>query len=416
MDESESLATGLRCLSCGESFPLDPRLFAGCTACLAEQFQAPLDVTYDYPASPQGLFPDYPLPGLTHYARLLPPLRAELSLGEGGTPLVHTPELAAWVGTDAEISVKDESRNPTWSHKDRFAYLVVCGALEVKAQAIIVSSTGNHGAAIAAYAARAGLPCIVLAPAYCPPAVQSLLLAYGAAVVILPRRTSWSMIGEGALKGLWYPGSTFTPTPTGPPYGVEGYKTIAYEIWLQLGRRIPEVVFVPTGYGELLYGVWKGFRELRSFGLADSAPRMAACEPAAMAPLRKALSEGKGTTYVPSQPTIAYAIAASVNGYRAVVAMEESGGFSVPVTDQEMEEAQAKLAHVGLWAEASAAASLAGLRKVTSQGEHLEGPVVCVSTSSGFKDLAVGDANPPQAEGTWEGLEDALMRDYGIVL
>jgi len=416
MVKNESLATGLRCLSCGESYPLDPKLFVGCTACMSEQFQAPLDVAYAYPDLTEDLFSAPPEPGLARYAPLLPPLVREISLLEGGTPLVPAPGLASWTGMSGELYIKDESRNPTWSHKDRFAFLVVSGALEAKAQAIIVSSTGNHGAAIAAYASRAGLPCFVLAPPQCPPAVRSFLLAYGAALVIVPRKPSWSIIGEGAHKGRWYPGSTFTPTPTGPPYGVEGYKTIAYEIWQQLGRRVPTAVFVPTGYGELLYGVWKGFRELRNLGLADSAPRMAACEPAVMAPLRHALMDNKASVLVPSQPTIAYAIAASVSGYRAVVAIQESDGLAVPVTDQEMREAQDKLARVGLWAEASAAASLAGLRKVMDQGAEGKGTVVCINTSSGFKELSVGDAAAPSAEGTWEGLEEALMRHYGIVL
>jgi threonine synthase len=416
MAQSESLATGLRCLACGESYPLDPKLFVGCTACMTEQFQAPLEVTYDYPDSGEGLLPDAPLPGLARYAPLLPPMAEGLSMGEGGTPLIRAPQLATWAGYDGELYVKDESRNPTWSHKDRFALLAISGALESKAQAVIVSSTGNHGAATAAYAARADLPCVVLATFNGPPAVQSFLMAYGAAVLIVPRRAAWSLIGEGAHKGRWYPASTFTPTPTGPPYGGEGYKTIAYEIWLQLERTVPSAVFVPTGYAELLYGIWKGFRELRDLGLADSAPAMVACEPAALGPLRAALAAGTSTTTVPVEPTIAYAIAASVNGYRGVVAVQESGGLAIGVSDEELEEAQKHLAHAGIWAEASAAASLAGLRKAVAEDLETEGPVVCISTSSGFKDLALGEKLAPKAEGTWESVEDALMRNYGIVL
>ena len=206
------------------------------------------------------------------------------------------------------------------------------------------------------------------------------------------------------------------PTPTGPPYGGEGYKTIAYEIWLQLERRVPWAVFVPTGYAELLHGVWKGFRELRDLGLTDTAPLMVACEPDALGPLREALAASSPTAIVPSQSTIAYAIATSVNGYRGVVALEESGGFPVAVTDQEMLEAQAQLAGAGIWAEASAAASLAGLRKALASEFQGQGPVVCISTSSGFKDLSVGERLAPEADGTWEGVEDALMRNYGIVL
>ncbi|HUW96037.1 MAG TPA: pyridoxal-phosphate dependent enzyme, partial [Anaerolineae bacterium] len=261
-----------------------------------------------------------------------------------------------------------------------------------------------------------GLPCIILSPLNCPPAVQSFMLAYGAALLRVPTRAARIIIGEGAHNGRWYPASTFTPTPTGPPYGPEAYKTIAYEIWLQLGRRVPGAVFVPTGYAELLYGAWKGFRELRDLGLADSAPLMAACEPAALAPLREAVMAGVPTATVPAQRTAAYAIAVTVNGYRGVVALEESGGFAVAVTEEQIEEAQTRLAHEGIWAEASSAASLAGLRKAASADFDSEGPVVCINTSSGFKDLALGESLAPQAEGTWDGVEEALMRYYGIVL
>ena len=416
MTEGKSLASGLRCLSCGENFPLDPNLFQGCPSCRTEEFQAPLDVTYDYPEMGKALLPQVALPGLTRYAALLPPLVEELSLGEGGTPLVPATELAVWAGLEGRLLVKDESRNPTWSHKDRLAYMVIGGAVQVKAKAVMVSSTGNHGAATAAYAARAGLPCIVFVPLDSPPAVQSYLLAYGATVLRTAEEERWALLAEGVRRSGRYAASTFTPTPTGPPYGPEGNKTIAYEIWLQLHGEVPGAVFVPTGYAELLYGVWKGFRELRDLGLADSAPVMIACEPAARAPIGKALARGESLANVPPEPTIAYAIAVNTSSYRGILTLQESGGFAVPVTDEEIREAQAAMGSMGLWAEASAAASLAGLRRALADGFRSEGPVVCLSTSSGFKDLGLGKALAPEVEPTWDAVEEALMRDYGIVL
>ena len=112
MVNSGSLAFGLRCLSCGETYPLDPKLFVGCTACMTEQFQAPLDVTYVYPDSGEGLLPDSPLPGLARYAPLLPPLSEDLSLGEGGTPLVPAPELASWAGLGANCTSRTNRATP----------------------------------------------------------------------------------------------------------------------------------------------------------------------------------------------------------------------------------------------------------------------------------------------------------------
>jgi threonine synthase len=416
MANSQSLARGLQCLSCGESSPLDPSLFEGCPSCRTEGFQSPLDVTYSYPATGETLLPDAALPGLVRYAALLPPLVEELSLGEGGTPLVSAPRLASWAGLkEGELFVKDESRNPTWSHKDRFAYMAISGAKQAKASVITASSTGNHGAATAAYAAKAELPCIVFTPLDCPPAMQSFMQAYGAAVLRVSSEKRSDLIAEGVGRSGWYAASTFTAAPTGPPYGPEGYKTIAYEVWLQLDRKVPGAIFVPTGYAELLFGIWKGFRELRELGFADSTPVMVACEPAARAPLRQALSEGVPLTTVPPEPTIAYSIGVTTNSYRGVVALQQSGGFSVAVTDQEMEEAQAALGRIGLWAEASAAASLAGLRRALADRFESHGAIVCVSTSSGFKDAGLGLELAPEAEPTWDAIEETLMRDYGIV-
>jgi threonine synthase len=416
MSNGESLATGMQCLGCSETFRLDPGLFQGCPACRIEEFQAPLDVVYDYPPTGERLLPEAALPGLARYAPLLPPLIEDLSLGEGGTPLLPASQLASWAGLEGELFIKDESRNPTWSHKDRFAYLTVGGALQVKAKAIMVSSTGNHGAATAAYATKAGLPCIIIAPPDCPPAVQSFMLAYGAAVLRTALEDSWALIAEGVERSGWYPASTFTPNPTGPPYGPEGYKTIAYEIWLQLDGQVPGAIFVPTGYAELLFGVWKGFRELRDLGLADSTPLMMACEPAARAPLSKAHAEGAPFATVAPEPTIAYAIAVSINSFRGIHTLSESGGFPVAVTDEEIREAQGAQRRMGLWAEASSAAALAGLRLVLAHGFASEGPTVCISTSSGFKDLGLGETVAPEVEPTWDAVEETLMREYGIIL
>ncbi|MFI1996235.1 pyridoxal-phosphate dependent enzyme [Actinoplanes sp. NPDC020271] len=174
--------------------------------------------------------------------------------------------------------------------------------------------------------------------------------------------------------------SSTTVTRTGHPFGSEGYKPIAYEINADLGT--PEAVFVPTGYGELLYGIWKGFDELRRLGRAPRAPRMIACEPAAAAPLVKALRDDVPAAHVKVEATAAGSIVSPVSGHRGVLAVRSSGGRAVALTDPQLRAAQAELARAGLWTELSSAAGLAGLRALGP----FEGPVVCVSTSSGLKD------------------------------
>jgi len=157
------------------------------------------------------------------------------------------------------------------------------------ARVITISSTGNHGASTAAYAARAGLPCVIFTLASVPETMKALMQAYGAAVVACPTSESrWQLMREGVERLGWYPTSGFVTPPIGSnPYGIEGYKTIAWEIAEDLGWTAPAVVVVPSAYSDGLYGVWKGWTELQTVGLVKDAPRMVAAEP--FGPLANAL-------------------------------------------------------------------------------------------------------------------------------
>jgi threonine synthase len=272
----------------------------------------------------------------------------------------------------------------------------------------------NHGAAAAAYAARAGLPCIVLITAGGSPVIQQYVRSYGAAVLAVPREARVPLLRQIVARLGYHPVSSTTPTHTGHPFGPEGYKTLAYEVFLQLGRRVPAAVFVPTGYAELFYGVWKGFRELRRLGVVDRAPQMVACEPASRAPLAKALAENKPVVEVPLAPTDAYSVAVNANGYRGVLAVRQSEGFAVAPTDAQMVEAQAAAGRAGLWAELSSVSSVAGLRLALAQGHRFDGPVVCISTSSGFKDWGIGRDTAPEIAPDWETVTRTLRDEYGL--
>lgn len=401
---SDSTANGQRCLFCGTTFPLYPPVADGCPSCASEDFAAPLEVTYDYPAGTEWM-PDQPLPGLSRYAPMLPPLADGLSMGEGGTPLIpHTlPELKG-----IEVYLKDESSNPTWSHKDRLNLAVSSAALAVGAAGVVAASSGNHGGSAAAYSARAGLPGVILTTPR-PPAVASFLQAYGQTVVAVPDvETRWKLMERLVRERDYHPASNQTIPPTNHPFGSENYKTIAYEVYLQLDRRAPEAVFVPVGFAELLFGIYKGFRELAQYDLIDSVPRLIACEPAAGAPLKRALETGEPVAYVDVSPSDAYAIAVPVNSYRGVVAVEGSDGLALAISDEEMYAAQRRLSRAGLWVELSAAIALAGLLHAPELDLGRRGPLVVVNTSSGFKDLNVGKRPVPQIDGSWEALLEVL--------
>ncbi|MCL4251548.1 MAG: pyridoxal-phosphate dependent enzyme [Anaerolineae bacterium] len=401
VNADKSTAKGQRCLFCGAEYPLYPPMIGGCEKCATDTFKAPVEVVYDYPASSDWL-PDSPLPGIDRYAPLLPPLAEGLSMGEGGTALVHQPH------DEFELYVKDESRNPTWSHKDRLNLCVTSAALAVGAPGIVAASSGNHGAAAAAYAARAGLPAIILCTPR-PPAVASFMQAYGQTVVAVPDAPMrWTIMSRVIDEMGYHPASNYTTPPTNHPFGSEGYKTIAYELFLQLGRRAPEAVFTPVGYAELTFGIHKGFKELLRYGLIEQLPHIIGCEPAVGAPLKRALEQGTPIAQVDISASDAYAIAVPVNGYRGTVAITESEGDAIAITEGEMRIAQAELGRTGMWGEISSVISYAAVKHAQEHGLGKRGPLVVVNTSSGFKDVHTGEHSIPFIDGSWVAFQSIL--------
>ncbi|MFJ6383654.1 pyridoxal-phosphate dependent enzyme [Kitasatospora sp. NPDC092039] len=403
MPTEDSLATGQRSLGDPAlDYPLRPALTAGCPRTSTEDVSYPVEVDYAYDqVDVAALFAPAPVRGgLERWAPLLPPLLAP-GLGEGAT---------ATVEIEPGVYVKDESRNPTWSHKDRLNRCTTSAAVAAGAPGLAVASSGNHGASAAAYAARAGLPCVVFTGPDVPPNVDSFLNAYGAVVLPVPWEARWPLLRLAVDRLGLHPVSNLTTTHTGHAYGPEGYKTVAYEIFQDVG--LPSAVFVPTGYGELLFGVWKGFTELRRLGLTDRVPRIHSCETATSGPLARAIAEGLPAAHVTVGPSDAYSIGSPVSGYRGVLAVRESGGRALTLDDGQLADAQGELARAGLWTELSAAAGLAGLRSLGAP-DLSDGPVVCVSTSSGFKDKGVGTHRTEPVAADWDAVE-LRLRAAGI--
>ena len=387
---SLSLAIGQRSLGDGTTlYPLSPVLTAGCPATSDADMQYPLEIAFDYARLDRALFDQPPLPDLSRWAPLLPPLPQGFSLGEGGTPLIE----ASLPGLPFPLFLKDESRNPTWSHKDRLNFCAVGAATMFGARGIVVASTGNHGAASAAYAARAGLRCIVVTSATGQPAFLPMLAALGADIVLVETDRRWPVLRQIADSTGYMPTSNTTRFHTGNPFGPEGYKTIAYELFLQLGRDVPGTVVVPTGYGELLFGLAKGFRELMSFGLTTRVPRLVSVEPAVRGPLARAMAGNEAAAAVDGPPSIASGIACTVSGYRGVLALRESRGVALTASEGALHDAREKLGRIGFWQEASGAAGIAALVEACGAGRTFEMPVVAILTSTGLKDLSASTAD-----------------------
>jgi threonine synthase len=420
----EARVVGLQCLRCQTRFD-EPRMFAGCPRCRERGVAVNLTVEYDL-APLAGVTPaSFPTPpaGLWRFRGVLPVRGPRpISLGEGATPLVHLERLGARLGL-ARLYAKDESRNPTWSYKDRLCAVAVSHAVEIGARVITISSTGNHGASTAAYAARAGLPCVIFTLASVPDTMKTLMQAYGAAVVACPTAEArWRLMQEGVERLGWYPTSGFTIPPVGSnPWGIEGYKTIAYEVAEELGWTAPDVVIVPSAAGDGLYGVWKGWTELKQLGLVKGTPRMITAEP--FGPLAHALERGLEAPEVVEapEPSVAFSIASRYGTFQGLAALRDSGGSGVRVTDEGIFEAQRALAREeGVFVEPSSAAALTAVMQLAARRALDPGQtIVIVLTSGGLKDPGATRTwlpAVPAADGDFDEVLATLRDAYGLAL
>lgn len=410
--DTRSRAIGQRSLGPDATLhPLYPALTSGTPLRSQQRWNYPLEVAFDYSGVDPSLFHQPPLTGIARWAPLLPPLDSKLSFGEGGTPLI--PISTAVTASEIPVFLKDESRNPTWSHKDRLNLCTVSAAIRSGAKGIVVASSGNHGVSTAAYAARANLPCVVLTPSEISKTFLAMLQTYGACPVPVETAHRWPLVQAICERAGYHPTSNLTPFHTGHPFGPEGYKTIAYEIFLQLDRAVPSAVVVPTGYGEQLYGISKGFRELVSLGLSPDVPRMFSVEPVTRGPLHRAVQTNEPMAMVEAGETRQYSIACTASGYRGVLALEASRGTALTVDDVSVCAAQATLGRQGVWQEFSACAAFAALPQILTQ--NLSGPIVLIGTSGGFKDPIEAETLPVVGTG-FEHVADYVRQKSGIDL
>ena len=330
-------------------------------------------------------------PGLFRYRRLLP-LRDDdvpVSLGEGSTPLLPMTRIGGTLGLKA-LTLKDETRGPTWSYKDRLAAVAITRAKAAGADTVVVGTTGNHGAATAAYATAAGLRCVAITLVSVPETMKVLMQVLGAEVVAVHEPSErWALMRAAVADRGWVPLSGLADPPVGSnPFGVDGYKTISYEIVADLGRE-PQAVLVPIAYGDGLMGIHRGFQDLLALGRIDRLPRLIAVEP--LGPYSASLEAGgEIPSRVDGRPSVAFSIAGTVATRQGVDAMRQSGGRAVVVGDDaEILAAQRRFgSEEGIYLEASAAIVLPALERLVADGDlDLDAPVVAVGTSSGLKDV-----------------------------
>jgi threonine synthase len=273
-----------------------------------------------------------------------------LSMGEGQTALIALDD----------VSVKLEFVSPTGSFKDRGAVALVASAVARGARELVADSSGNAGSAIAAYAARAGLPCTVFVPEGTSGAKRRQIEGYGAALRVVPGDR---MAAAGAAAATVAETGAMYASHVWDPMFLQGTKTFAFECWEQLGRRGPDAVVIPVGNGTLVLGAARGFRELRAAGAIERLPRLIGLQSERCAPLAVAWAQRQPNPapVAPSQATVAEGIAipAPARGAQILAAVLESGGCVLSVPEASIAPAQRDLARRGLLVEPTAAVAWA---------------------------------------------------------
>jgi threonine synthase len=377
----------LSCTSCGKSFNPE-QIQTYCAEC-----NQPLLANYDLLAIKNKLDRDSVSQrpkGMWRWSELLPVSDQEniVSLGEGDTPLLRLDHLGRDLGLP-NLYIKEEGLNPTGSFKARGISSAVSKAKELGVKKIVIPSAGNAGGALAAYAARAEIDALIYMPDSSPQSniIESRIT--GASVVLVNGliNLAGKYAEQKSTSEGWFNMSTFKE-----PYRVEGKKIMGYEIAESLNWKLPDVIIYPTGGGTGLVGMWKAFIELEELGWLESKtmPRMIAVQADGCAPVVKAISTNRHVCDVwEDAHTIATGLCVPKSFADRIILkyIRESNGTAVSISDDEITEAQSRLAQKeGLFSCPEGAATLAGLDKLIQQGSiHRDETIIIFNTGSGLK-------------------------------
>lgn len=385
---ARSAAARMVCVQCGESYPLEANPMT-CHRCGPS---GTLDFETDWRALSEEMDNKgrsfSPGGDISQYFSLLPRWFSEdaLPLPVGGTPLIASPRLRERCELP-NLWIKDESRQPSASLKDRASLVAAFHARSLGVSRMATASTGNAASSLATICAALGMEAVIFVPEAAPrPKLVQLQLS---GAKLLPVQGTYDDAFDLCFQACqafgWYNRSTGIN-----PYCAEGKKTCALEIWNQLGGRVPDRVLVSVGDGCILAGLYKGFRDLTRLGWVDRMPRLYGVQAEGSSVIARGYREGKTLHPLPAKT---YADSISVSrpaDYRkAWRAVEQTRGDFILVSDDEIREAVRILAsRGGIFGEPSGAASLAGLEKLRiNESIAREEWVVCVMTGSGLKDI-----------------------------
>lgn len=344
----------IKCFNCGKKYSPLRKIFE-CKKCGYS-----LDLVYDYHDIRKELSEGeefFSMP-ISHWKyRAFYPIEDEskiVSLGEGATPLISSRDYRNFL-------FKFEGANPTGSFKDRGSAVEISKALEFREREVLCASTGNMGASVAAYSARAGIKARIFVPSFAPKVKVKQMLAFGAKVKIVKGSYEKAVEKTRALrkkKGYYLTGDY--------PFRTEGQKSIAFEIIEQLRFECPEYIVCPIGNGTLIYSTYKALKDFRKVGLIDEMPKLVGVQAEKCNPVVRAWSTGEKIIPIKNPKTLATAINCGnpFDGGEALYAIHMSKGEAIDVKEKEILKAQKELASEGIQAEASGAVAFAGAKKL----------------------------------------------------
>ena len=375
-----------RCVRCGREYEARPDL----TNCACGGI---LDIVYDYDCVKAALTKEKLAARaertMWRYRELLPVEEntPDTPLRVGWSPLYEEPRLAELLGIK-RLWVKDDGQNPTASLKDRASAMAVAKAWEAGAKTIACSSTGNAASSLAGNAAAAGLKTYIFVPDRAPKGKVAQLMMFGANVISVKGNyeETFKMSAEAIDKYGWYNRNAAIN-----PYLSEGKKTVALEIAEQLGWEMPDYLAISVGDGCTIAGVWKGLMDLYAIGFIDRLPRLISAQSTGCCPINRAIQEGKDWEPM-EENTIADSISVGVprNADKALMAIRESNGLAICVTDEEILAAARLLGRTcGVFGEPAGVTGTAAVKKAVELGLiGREDTVVSVVTGNGLKDVA----------------------------
>ena len=386
----------LQCIRCGAQFPTYP-LRSNCEKCTGT-----LEYLAELPEAGKVKFSGKL--EFWKYKQMLPPVKHMISLGEGGTTLHKAERLAKAVGLK-ELYLKDETRNPTHSYRDRAAALLTSNAIDHGYEALVSATNGNMGASLAAYSAKAGLICHVVVPKVVDVGKLAQMLAYDAVIEEFGDIVDDSIRKAAALakETGWY-----QATAELNPLVVEAQKTVSYEIYEQF--EVPDWVLVPMGSGGTIYSLWKGFKELQQLGITKSLPKMVGVQTEGCAPIVNAFTKGGSESEKACNPytrALAILVGDPLQSELAVKAINESEGLALTVSDSEILSAELQIAKLeGVFAEPASSATVAALKKLAEEDRiSSDSSVACLITGSGLKATDVLQALTKKQKTAGLGLE-----------